>query len=91
MVEVGSVRIDHLASREVNGAMLRGGVDGLSGYTEPGAKRVRMRTGLVMPMVDLVGNDMRKRKPNRGEEHPCQHDDQMQPEVSAHRRKNTLS
>lgn len=48
-----------------------------------------MRTGLVVPMVDLVGNDMRKRKPNRGKEHPCQHDDQMRSEVRVHRRKKT--
>lgn len=34
MVEVGSVRIDRLASREVNGAMLLGSVDCLSSYTE---------------------------------------------------------
>ncbi len=38
----------------------------------------------MVPMLDLVGNDLRKRQAYRGEEHPCQHDDQMQPETSVH-------
>ncbi len=83
-MEGGSVRIDRLTSREVDGTMLQGGVDGLAGCTEPSAQRARMGAGLMVPMLDLVGNDLRKRQAYRGEEHPCQHDDQMQPETSVH-------
>lgn len=52
-------RIDCSADRAVNSVMLRGNVDGLSSHTEPGAKRVRMRTGLVVPMFDLVSGNLR--------------------------------
>lgn len=67
--------------------MVRGDVDGLSGYTKPGAKRVRMRTGLVMPMRDLVSSKLRQRKSRLDKKDPCQRDDQMNFEYRVYARK----
>lgn len=63
MVGVRSSRIHRLGGREVNGTMLVSGVDNLPGRTEPGTKGVRVRVGLMVPMLDLMSDDMGKRNP----------------------------
>lgn len=68
--------------------MLRGGVDGLARRAEPGTERARMGAGLMVPMLELVGDNLRNRKSSLDKKHPRQRDDQMICEARVHKRKS---
>lgn len=82
------IRIDCLFGPEVCGVVRRGGVDSLARCTEPGAERARMGAGLMVPMLELVGDNLRKRKSCLDKNDPRQRDDQVICEARVHKRKS---
>ncbi|OQW35712.1 MAG: hypothetical protein A4E20_08965 [Nitrospira sp. SG-bin2] len=65
-----------------------GGIHGLTGCTEPRTERIRMALRVMVPVIELVHDQVRADQDDRGEQHPCQHDHERQSEWSMHRQRD---
>ena len=85
------IGVESLCACKLSISKEEGGTHDLTGCTEPSTEWTRMAVRMMVPMIELVHDQMRAGQDDRGEQHSYQQDHERQSEMSAHRWGGVLS